>query len=117
MIWVYVLYLPLSIATTFYVARQLFNNGKIFLKDIFHGQEELANAVNKLLLVGFYLLNIGYILLTLKENLYLKDERGAFELLASKLGFIIIFLGVFHFANMLVFFRLRKRSIQERARY
>ena len=56
----YSVYLILTVILTVWVARTLFRNGKVFLIDIFHGNEELAKAVNNLLLVGFYLVNIGY---------------------------------------------------------
>ena len=56
----YSFYLAITIALTVWVARTLFKNGKVFLIDIFHGNKELADSVNNLLLVGFYLINIGY---------------------------------------------------------
>ena len=61
----YSLYLALTLLLTVWVARTLFRNGKVFLIDIFHGNKELAQAVNNLLLVGFYLVNIGYAVYTL----------------------------------------------------
>jgi hypothetical protein len=60
----YSIYLLLTVILTVWVARTLFKNGKIFLIDIFHGNEELAKAVNNLLLVGFYLINTGYAVYT-----------------------------------------------------
>ena len=56
----YVVYLVLSIGITIWVAKTLFKNGKVFLHDIFHGNQALAESVNNLLLVGFYLVNVGY---------------------------------------------------------
>ena len=60
----YLIYLPITIFLTLYVSKILFKNGKIFMVDIFRGKEEIANATNKLFEVGFYLLNIGWALLT-----------------------------------------------------
>lgn len=114
-ITVYLVYLPISIAITIYVARQLFRNGKIFLYDIFHGNKELADAVNNLLLVGFYLLNIGYIVFGLTEQGDINTTRAVIEKLSVKIGFITLILGVLHFVNMFVFFKLRKRSLQEKS--
>jgi hypothetical protein len=64
----YAVYLVASIALTVWVAKVLFKNGRIFLVDIFHGNAELADSVNKLLVVGFYLINIGYMSMELKEE-------------------------------------------------
>ena len=64
----YAFYLAISIALTVWVAKVLFKNGRVFLVDIFHGNQELADSVNRLLVVGFYLINIGYMSLVLKEE-------------------------------------------------
>ena len=62
----YLSYLTISIALTVWVARTLHKNGRIFLVDSFLGNEKLADSVNHLLVVGFYLINIGYVTLALK---------------------------------------------------
>ena len=110
----YSLYLILTITLTVWVARTLFGNGKVFLLDIFHGNEELAKAVNNLLLVGFYLVNLGYAVYTLKVTNTINDARELIELLSVKVGAIILILGGMHFFNMFVFFKLRKRALQEK---
>jgi hypothetical protein len=62
----YVLYLALSIGLTIWVARTLSRSGRVFLADVFHGSEKLADAVNHLLVVGFYLVNLGFVALWLR---------------------------------------------------
>jgi hypothetical protein len=100
----------ISILITFIVARVLFKNGRIFLVDIFHGNDVLADSVNKLLLTGFYLINIGYITLVLKETASISDYQIVFELLSHEVGIIILILGAMHFLNLFIFFNLRKKS-------
>ena len=63
----YLIYLPITIVLTIWVGHMLFKNGKIFLVDIFEKNLELAQSVNQLLLVGFYLINIGYAVFTLSS--------------------------------------------------
>lgn len=106
----YIIYLTVSIFLTVYVAHVLFRNGRIFLVDIFHGNEALADSVNRLLVVGFYLINIGYISLCLKESYLIENAQEVIERLSYKLGIIIMVLGGMHFFNLFVFFNLRKRS-------
>ncbi|MFD1255783.1 hypothetical protein ACFQ3S_03160 [Mucilaginibacter terrae] len=106
----YAIYLLVSIALTVWVAKVLFNNGRIFLIDIFHGNTPLADSVNKLLVVGFYLINIGYISLALKYANTLVNAQMVIEVLSYKLGTIIIVLGAMHFLNLVVFFKLRNRA-------
>ena len=110
----YSIYLILTCTLTIWVARTLFRNGKIFLIDIFHGNTDLANAVNNLLLVGFYLVNIGYAVYTLSIDYDIFSTRRLIEELSIKVGAIILILGGMHFFNMLVFFKLRKKALQEK---
>ena len=110
----YAIYLVLTIVLTIWVARTLFRNGKVFLIDIFHGNEELSKAVNNLLLVGFYLVNIGYAVYTLSVNYNIYTARALVEELSIKVGAIILILGGMHFFNMFVFFRLRKKALHEK---
>ena len=110
----YSLYLLITVSLTIWVARTLFRNGKVFLIDIFHGNKELAQAVNNLLLVGFYLVNLGYAVTTLRVEFNIADTRQLVEELSYKVGAITLILGGMHFFNMLVFFKLRKRALLEK---
>jgi len=106
----YAIYLLVTIGLTIWVAKALFKNGKIFLIDIFHGNTALADSVNNLLLVGFYLINIGYVVYTLQTHTNVSNPTIMIEELSVKIGFIILVLGVMHFFNLFVFFRLRKKA-------
>lgn len=107
----YMLYLTISICLTIWVAKTLFKNGKIFLVDIFHGNKELADSVNNLLLVGFYLINLGYAVYTLQVTRDITNAREIIEMLSLKIGLIILLLGCMHFLNLYIFFTLRKKAI------
>ena len=106
----YTVYLAISIALTIWVAKVLFKNGRIFLVDIFHGNALLADSVNKLLVVGFYLINFGYMSLALKEGSNIPNAQVVVEVLSFKLGWIILILGGMHFLNLTIFFKLRTRA-------
>ncbi|MDP4147882.1 MAG: hypothetical protein Q8927_19515 [Bacteroidota bacterium] len=110
----YSCYLVITVILTIWVARTLFRNGKIFLVDIFHGNTALAQAVNNLLLVGFYLVNIGYAVYTLSITRVITNTTELVEILSLKVGAIILILGGMHFFNMLLFFKLRRRALQEK---
>jgi hypothetical protein len=109
----YSFYLIITIALTMWVARTLFKNGKVFLVDIFHGNRELADSVNNLLLVGFYLINIGYAVYTLQVTNSIVNTQEVIEVLSLKIGLIILILGAMHFFNLYIFFTLRKKATQE----
>lgn len=110
----YSFYLVLTVSLTIWVARTLFKNGKVFLIDIFHGNKELADSVNNLLVVGFYLVNLGYAVFTLKTGNIISNTQEIIENLSIKVGFIILILGAMHFMNLYIFFSLRKRAVHER---
>lgn len=105
----YLLYGGISVGLTIWLARTLFRHGAVFLADAFEDQPGLADAVNRLLVVGFYLLNLGYAFLTLRAE-RAPDAVAALETLVTKVGFLLVSLGVLHFANMYVIYRIRRRS-------
>lgn len=109
----YILYLIITICLTVWVARTLFKNGKLFLLDIFHGNKELADSVNNLLLVGFYLINLGYVVYTLRITSSVVNAQDMLEKLSRKIGWIILILGFMHFLNLYIFFTLRKKAIHQ----
>ena len=106
----YLLYLMISVALTIWVARTLHKRGAIFLVDAFHGNAELADSVNHLLVVGFYLINIGFVSLALKTAETINTSRSAIELLSDKMGMVLLILGGMHFFNLFVFSRIRKNA-------
>jgi hypothetical protein len=105
----YMMYLAISIALTVWVAQTLFKNGRVFLVDVFHGNEHLADSVNHLLVVGFYLINFGYVSLALKLGYDLGNMREGIEALSWKIGLVLVVLGGMHFFNLYVFSRIRRR--------
>jgi hypothetical protein len=110
MVICYAVYLAISLAATIWVARTLRLNGQVFLVDAFRGNAELADSVNHLLVVGFYLVNIGYVTLALRTRGNLADARQAVELVSGKIGLVLIVLGIMHFGNLYLFNRLRRRT-------
>jgi hypothetical protein len=106
----YLVYLLISVALTVWVARTLYKRGAIFLVDAFHGNADLAASVNHLLVVGFYLVNIGFVALALKSTEVITTSRAAIEMLSEKLGVVLLTLGGMHFFNLFVFSRIRALS-------
>lgn len=110
----YLTYLAISIALTIWVARTLHQNGRIFLVDSFGGNEKLADSVNHLLVVGFYLINVGYVTLALKYGVTAATAQECLEVLSTKIGLVLLVLGFMHFFNLYVFTRMRKRGLASR---
>ena len=110
MVTAYLIYLVISVALTVWVGRTLFKNGRVFLVDVFHGNESLADSVNHLLVVGFYLINFGYVSLALELGYNIESSRRAIEALSWKIGLVLLVLGGMHFFNLYIFSRMRRRA-------
>ena len=106
----YVFYLIISITITVWVAKTLSKNGRIFLIEIFDQKTELADSINQMLVVGFYLINCGYITLIMETGTGIVNTRQVFEFLSGKIGFVLIVLGVMHFFLMYVIARWGKAA-------
>jgi len=109
----YSLYLAVSLGVTIWVARTLSKNGLPFLVDCFAGNRELGASINHLLVVGFYLVNLGFIARNLRTTQPLETEGQIFEVLSAKLGIVLLVLGAMHFFNLLVLTRWRRRALRD----
>lgn len=109
LIAVYAAYATVSVGLTVWIARTLFKHGAVFLEDVFADQPRMAEAVNRLLVVGFYLVNLGYASLLLKAG-GSDTAVQAIEVLSSKLGLLLLSLGGMHFGNLYLFHRIRRRA-------
>lgn len=110
LVTVYLIYTAASVGLTVWLARTLAKNGEVFLDDVFVDNPRMAPAVNRLLVVGFYLLNLGYAFVTLKAGNDELTPVQAMETLAAKLGALLLSLGVIHFGNLYLFHRIRRRG-------
>src|SRR5687768_15814556 len=103
-------YILISMLLTIWVARTLHKNGRVFLVEVFGGDEALADSVNHLLVVGFYLINFGYVTLALKLGYDVETAREGIEALSWKVGLVLLVLGAMHFFNLIVFTRIRRHG-------
>ena len=108
----YVGYLAISIALTIWVARTLSKNGRVFLVNAFAGDERLADSVNHLLVVGFYLINMGYVTLALRLGMKPGSTTEAIEFLSTKVGLVLLVLGAMHFFNVFVITKWGRRAAE-----
>ena len=111
MILTYATYVVLSLGITVWVGRSLNKNGRLFLVENFEGQEALADSINHLLLVGFYLVNIGFVALALRYGDKPNDAVGAIKFLSTKVGLAIVVLGIMHFFNMHLLMKFRRSRL------
>ncbi|MCB9874963.1 MAG: hypothetical protein H6821_12370 [Planctomycetaceae bacterium] len=106
----YLVYLGISAAITIWVARTLHDRGRIFLVNCAKGNEKLADSINDLLVVGFYLVNFGYVTLALKYGMKPTSFTESIEFLSTKIGLVLLILGAMHFFNIFVFTRMGEKK-------
>jgi len=111
-VWMYLLYLSVSVGLTIWVATTLARNGLVFLIEVFD-DERLAKAVNQLLVMGFYLLNLGYVTVAMKSSATIENTSQALETFSSKIGLVLLVLGVLHFLNVFVLGRYRRGRLRQ----
>ena len=101
----YLIYLTISGYITLSVGKTLNSNGLVFLTNHLDNNIRLATAINNLLLIGYYLINTGYILLVLNLNIHDEiDNLGAqIRFLSLNLGLVTLMLGAMH---MIIFYVL-----------
>ena len=109
-VFTYLIYLLISVGLTLIVGRALSRSGREFLLEVFDGNTGLAEAVNRLLVVGFYLLNLGFVTLTMQTSGNIDGARQGMQLLSVKIGEVLLVLGALHFANLAIFARVRSRA-------
>jgi predicted PurR-regulated permease PerM len=109
----YLIYLPVVIVLTWYVAHILFKNSKTFMQDIFNGKTDIALSTNKLFETGFYLLNLGFALVIMEITDDIASSQTMLERLSTKIGGFSIYLGIMLFFNLYLFFRGRRISRQK----
>ena len=107
--WTDLIYLAISVAVALWVGWTLHRNGRVFLVEVYQGKEDLADSVNHLILVGFYLVSIGFVAVAIRMSTGtgLQDIGGAIQVVSTKVGLVLLVLGVTHFLNLLMFSRMR----------
>jgi hypothetical protein len=108
----YLLYLAVVVPLTIWVGRALKRHGEVFLVDVFAGDDRLAHSVNQLLVIGFYLLNFGFLSNFMASSAQVMTGRELMELLSSKVGGVALVIGVIHLTNVWSLNAFRRRAVQ-----
>ena len=106
----YLIYLAATLLLILWLGATLYRNGKPFIVMCLGGDVTLATAINKILLAGYYLLNIGYTIYCLRIWNDVSGWLELFETVGVKIGIIVLILGVMHIINVLLLL-LRRRAI------
>ena len=96
----YIIYLSLTYVITVHVGLRFYKHGRLYISNLLAGDEALTNFINKMLLIGYYLLNLGYASLMLHSWRTVYDWTGLVASVGVMTGKILLTLAVMHFFNM-----------------
>jgi len=108
MLLTYSVYLSASLLITVYVGRTLYRNGRCFLINCLEGNVRAADAVNYLLLAGYYLVNVAFVVLMLTTRESVTTPMEVIDVLSTKVGIVCVTLGVMHLFNLFVLTTFRR---------
>jgi hypothetical protein len=108
----YVVYLSASAALTVWVGNTLYRNGRVFLVSVFK-EPGLADSVNHLLVVGFYLVNLGAAAILINAGGAPASFGDMIQETVTRIGVVLLVLGSMHFFNMFVLHLLRRPLRQQ----
>ncbi len=103
----YFIYIPITIFITIYLGKQCHTHGLIYVKSAF-SNDDLANSVNNLLLIGYYLVNIGYAIMGIQNWEFITSAHQLFSDISAHLGSIILILALLHYLNITGLTLIRK---------
>lgn len=105
----YIIYAPVAIYITVVVGYQCYKNGLVYVRSIFQ-DEKISQAINKILLIGYYLTNLGYAIMMIQSWEKVESLLEMLNALTTNLASIIIILAMLHYLNVAVLAMWRKTS-------
>lgn len=106
----YIVYLFLTYLITVRVGFIFYRNGRVFILALLHDDAALTDFINRLLLTGYYLLNLGYAALMLRGWETIHSWTDFIQSIVLMTGKILLTLAVIHFCNMAVIYLIGKKS-------
>ncbi|WP_276482149.1 hypothetical protein [Paraflavitalea pollutisoli] len=108
----YIIYLLITYLITVRVGWNFYRNGRVFILTLLRGDQLLTDFINRILLTGYYLMNLGYAALMLRTW----DTIGTWQALLASIvvmtGRILLTLSVMHFCNMGVIYWIAQKQFR-----
>jgi hypothetical protein len=98
----YAIYLLITIFIIVKVGRICYQNGNIYVAQLIPDHIDLCHKINQVLLLGYYLMNIGYCAMTLISWEKIITFNQLIEVIAFKSAIIIGTIAFMHYGNIFV---------------
>ena len=106
----YIIYLVITYLITVQTGLVFYKNGRVYILTLLKGDEQLTSFINRMLLTGYYLLNLGYVAVMIRFWKTITSPTELFTSIAGMTGNILLTLAVIHFFNMAVIYLISKRN-------
>ncbi|HVZ98340.1 MAG TPA: hypothetical protein VG847_15760 [Chitinophagaceae bacterium] len=106
----YCIYGGITIYIIVWVGRLFHTNGRIFILRLFHQNESVTDTTNNLLLLAYYLFNIGYAVVQFSLWEKITGTDMLIASVAEKTGILIFILAITHYFNIALIYFLSKKN-------
>lgn len=96
----YGIYLLITVFIIIKVGLICYRNGNIFVAHLVPDDKDFCLRVNNVLLIGYYLINIGYTVITLSDWTTVISISQMIESLSKNTAIIVCILAVLHYFNL-----------------
>ncbi len=107
----YSIYLSITAIIIIVVGQILYKNGNVFVTQLIPNHEELCKKVNTNLLLGYYLLNLGYCAITILSWEKIETANQLIGIIAYKTSIILFIIGILHYVNIFMITNYIKKLI------
>ncbi|WP_299277436.1 hypothetical protein [uncultured Psychroserpens sp.] len=97
----YCIYLPVIAVIMIKVGWMFYTHGEVFLYHLFQQHTTIVKPINNIFLIGYYLVNLGYAIITLAYWETIESIPQMLNTLSEHLGVIILGLALLHYNNVL----------------
>jgi hypothetical protein len=105
----YIIYLFITYLITVHVGLRFYRNGRVYILRLLHGDEKMTDSINNILLVGYYLLNLGYASLMISTWKTITKWAEMTGSISTMTGKIMLALAIMHFWNMTVIYFISRK--------
>jgi len=96
----YLVYLCITSIVVVRVGKTCYTNGNIYVSQLIPEHEDICKKTNNVLLVGYYLLNLGYCATTLISWEQILSVDQMVEVISIKTASIITLISILHYINI-----------------
>jgi hypothetical protein len=108
----YFIYLSITIYIILKVGKICYKNGNVYVSELLPNHQDLCQKINQVLLLAYYLLNIGYCAMTLISWRKIVSTTQLIETIGTKTAIIIFAISFLHYLNIVIITKYIQKIIK-----